>query len=44
MKKLKCRQILLVTKHEQTHQVVDRVIREHKFHTDFIGKDAWMSQ
>ena len=33
-KKLKCSHLFLVTKHEQTHELADRMIRFHKFHTD----------
>ena len=34
-KNLKSSQMLLVTNwHEKTHQLADRIIRDHRFHTD----------
>ena len=44
--KLKCSQTLLVTNwYEETHQLVDRMIRDDEFHTDCNeSEDEWRSQ
>ena len=43
-KKLKWSQMLLVTEHEQIHQVAHTMIRDNKFHADLQYKQRWMSQ
>ena len=44
MKKVKCSQMLLVTKHEQTHQVAHTMIRDHKFYADLEYKPRCMDE
>ena len=36
--------MLLVTKHEQTHQLADRIFRDHKFNTNLEYKERWMNK
>ena len=42
--KLKCSHMLLVTKHEQTKQAADTMIRDHKFHADLKYKQECMDE
>ena len=44
MKKVKCSQMLLVTKHEQTHQVAHTMNRDHKFYADLEYKSRCMDE